>query len=499
MSDPLHDALGESEVSLGRQVRMATMWAGAGSVGMKVTSFLLTIVMARILSPHEFGVFAIALTIHTVVASLGELGAGAYLIRHGRSVDDAAPTVATISVVTSGVLALMMYATAGPVTRAFGVPEAEAPVRILSICVVMVGLWAVPGAVLTRDFRQDKELIATLAGLVPGNLVMLIGALHGMGADAFAWGRVIGTFVTGLFLTYWSPWRFGFKREYVVPILKFGLPLSASGMVTLALLNTDFAIVGHHEGAVALGIYSLAFNISSWAVTLVNGPVAAVTMPAFARVAHDDAAFRTMFVRVFRLLGGMAFLISFTVAALSEPLISTVYGHRWDAAIPVLRVLPAFAALNMLATLTSNLLVGRGHPRLPLMIQTLWLLTLAPAMWVAVDHWAAIGAAFAHVLVIIVVVSPCYLYTLLRWTPVTPRLVVEALGRPFAASVLAAGVAFLASILLPGPAPARLLVGGTLSVAVFSALMWPLIRPFAEPVVARLCAGSLGRSRSGTN
>lgn len=469
---------------IGRQVGRAAVWAGLGTLGMRITSLLVTVLMARILMPADFGAFAVALTIHTVVSSLGELGAGAYLIRHGRAADAAAPTAATIAIASSAILALLMYVGAGPLAELFGVPAARQPVRILTLCVLMVGLWAVPGAILTRDFRQDKAQIATLAGLVPGNLVMLYGALHGAGADAFAWGKVVSTLVTGLLITHWAPWRVGFDRRHLRPVLRFGLPLAGTGLVTLVLLNVDFAVIGRSQGPVQLGIYSLAFNVSSWAVTLVNGAVAAVTMPAFARVSEHDGAFRAMFLKVFGLLGGLAFLVSLTVSALSEPLVHVVYGERWVGAIPVIRVLPVFAALSTLAGLTANLLVGRGHPRVPLVVQTIWLLALIPVMSFAVERWSTVGAAWAHVVVICLIVAPCYVYALWRMTPVTPALLMSTVVRPCGASVVAA-VAAYACTLMPMPGVLQLLLGGCVAVVIFSVLTWQLTGTLMRPVLHR--------------
>jgi lipopolysaccharide exporter len=412
-----------------------------------MSNILITAVVAHLLDPRDFGVFAVALTAYAIVSALGELGVASCLIRADLDIDALAPTMATVSLTTSAVLAGGMAAFATPIAGALGSEAAAGPVRVMALAVMLVGVFTVPGAQLVRDFKQDKLFLANAISFVPSTALLIILAKSGSGAMAFAWSRVLGQLVSGCVMIISVPknYRPGIARSALPLLFKFGLPLAAANFVGYILLNVDYALVGHLLGPISLGIYVLAFNVASWPSNLLGAMINNVSMPAFSRVKHDAALLMKAMADSLRALSLVVLPMCGMMVALARPLVLTLYGAKWAAAAEVLSVLAVYSAISMICLLVTNMLGGLGRAKLVLIVQLIWLAALVPAMALGVHADGIVGAAFAHIAVIGPIVLPVYLYVLNRASGVRlftlVRAVLPALLATAAAALAAASAA----------------------------------------------------------
>jgi lipopolysaccharide exporter len=424
-------------------VRRGALWVVASNVLLRLANVLLTAVVARILDPHDFGVFAVALTAYVIVSSVGELGVSSCLIRADLDIDRLAPTVATISILSGAILALAMTAFAGPIAAALGSADAVGPIRVMAIAVLLAGTFAVPNSQLVRDFKQSKIFLANAISFVPSTVVLIVLAQSGSGAMAFAWSRVVGQFFIGCVLIIAAPryYRPGLARSALSVILRFGIPLAGANFVNYVLLNVDYAFVGHLLGAAALGIYLLAFTVASWPYGVLGGVINSVSMPAFSRVKQDPVLLKNAMATALRGVSLIVLPMCGMTIALARPLVLTLYGAKWAAAANVLMILSVYGAVFMACLLFANMLTSLGRTKLLLILQLIWIGTLVPAMALGVHQDGIVGAAYAHVAVIVPIVLPSYLLALKRVTGVH----LTALGKASLPAVLASSAAAVAA------------------------------------------------------
>jgi PST family polysaccharide transporter len=410
---------------------------------LRLANVLLTAVVAHILSPHEFGVFAVALTAYAIVSSLGELGLSACLIRGDLDIDKLAPTVATIAVLSSTVLAFAMAAFASPIATALGSAAAVGPIRVLSFAVLLLGVFAVPTSQMVRDFKQDKIFLANVIGFIPSTVLLIILAKSGSGAMAFAWSMVARQFVIGCVLLAMAPRYYwpGYTRSAMSVILKFGIPLAGANFVNYILLNVDYAFIGHLLGAATLGVYMLAFTVASWPSGVLGAVINNVSMPAFSRVKHDPALLEKAMVTGLRAVSLIVMPMSAMMMVLARPLVLTVYGEKWAEAANVLAILSLYGAVFMVCLLFANMLTGLGRTKFLFALQLIWIGTLVPAMALGVHRDGVVGAAYAHVAVIVPIVLPSYVLALKRVTGVR----ITSLGKAALPAILASVAAALAA------------------------------------------------------
>ena len=438
---------------LSASVRRGALWNMASTVVLRFANILITAVVAHILAPRDFGVFAVALTAFAIVSAIGELGVASCLIRADLDIDSLAPTMATVSMATSALLAAAMAVFARPIAAALGSPYAAGAVRVMALAVILTGIFAVPSAQLVRDFKQDKLFLANIISFVPSTASLLLLAQTGSGAMAFAWSRVIGQFAVGCVVVASVPkiYRPGIARSALLLLLRFGLPLAGANFVNYVLLNVDYALVGHLMGAVALGTYVLAFNVASWPSTLLSAMINNVAMPAFSRVKHDAELLRNAIASSLRALSLVVIPMCSVIMALARPLILTLYGSKWAAAADVLSALSLYSAIAVICLLFANIIAGMGRTKLLLAIQIIWLGALAPAMVLGVRRDGIVGAAFAHIAVIGPIVLPCYLLAMKRITGVRLTLLAKAVLPALLASSAAALGAKGATLLFSDP------------------------------------------------
>lgn len=462
--------------SLGSQVRRGAAWAVAANLVMRLFSVGVTALLARLLSPEDFGVFAVALAVYLVVASLAELGMASAVARSAAEPDDIAPTVASISILVGTGTGLLMAVSSPALASLLGQPDAARPLRVLSIGVALTGFFAVPGAQLVREFRQDRIFLATMVGFFISNPILVVLAMHGGGVMAFAWSRVIGQLGVGVVFWLSTSHRYlpGWRSDRVMPLLKFGLPLSLASLVNWTLLNADYVILGRLVSAAEIGIYMIAFNVASWSTAVLGSVLNSVVVPALGRVSDDPTLLRDAIVRACQLVGLVALPIGALSVALADPIVRILFGEKWVEAIPVLAVLAIYGVLYAFSLLFANALVAVGRTARLLLVQLAWVAFLVPAMVAGLHKWGLEGAAWAHVVTISAVALPGYLYSVMRSTESRSRIFLPAVLRPFGGAVLAGAVAWVVTFTVEG-SWLQLLIGGVAGGVVYVASTGALI------------------------
>jgi O-antigen/teichoic acid export membrane protein len=410
---------------------------------LRLSNIAVTAVVAHILAPRDFGIFTVALTAYTVIQSLGELGVASCLIRADLDIDVMAPTMVTISWTTSAVFASGMAIYARHIAAALGSVDGAEPIRVMALAVLISGVFAVPGAQLTRDFKQDKLFLANVISLVPSTALLLLLAKSGSGAMAFAWSRVAAQLLMGCVMAVSVPKLYlpGIDSGALSVLVRFGFPLAGANFINFVLLNVDYAFVGHLIGAVALGAYVLAFTMASSPGLLLGTVINNVSMPAFSRVKQDPDLLKKAMTSGLRAVSLILLPMCGLMLVLARPLVLTLYGGKWAASAEVLSILSIYGAISIICVLFANMLTSLGKARLILFVQLFWLGALVPAMAIGVHRDGIVGAAMAHIVVIAPIVLPSYLFVLRRETGI--RLI--ALGRAILPPLLAASVAAFAA------------------------------------------------------
>ncbi|MEU6352770.1 oligosaccharide flippase family protein [Streptomyces sp. NPDC047072] len=460
--------------ALGRKVRSAAQWSLINTVVMRLGTFATGIVLARFaLGPAEWGVYGVAQTVLLVLLSANELGVGLAIVRWEGDARRFAPTVLTLSTLSSGLLYVALFAAAPTLAGLLGSPDAAGVLRVMCLCVVIDGIAQVPGNFLTREFAQGKRMAIDALNFVVGTSLTLLLAFEGWGAMSFAVGAVAGNVVTliGCWLAAPGTLTYGWNPEQARALLRFGLPLAGASMLALAVVNVDTMVVGATLGNVSLGFYVLAFNISGWPVRIISEAARRVSFAGFSRLAESPQALAQGFSRALGVLITGTVPLCVLLGGLAEPVIQLIYGSRWTPAAAALPWLMALGLIRIGAELAYDCLIAVGQRRSLFLVQGLWLVALIPALLAASHLNGIVGVSQAHVLVAGGLVVPVFLLALRRGGIGVGRIA-RACAWPFL------GGAVMAAVVLGleprfGDSRLALLAVGTLAMAAYTVCVLP--------------------------
>jgi O-antigen/teichoic acid export membrane protein len=456
--------------SLFAKAGQALGFSFAGTAFSRLSTLAIGIALARILGPKEFGTFAVALVALLAVLSFNELGVSLAVVRWPGDPREIAPTVATISLLSSVLVYLGCFLGAPAFADAMGDPAAAPVIRLLALSVVIDGVVATPVAMLQRNFRQDRKMLADLISSWLNALTSIGCAVAGLGAMSLAVGQLVGAVCGAALFIRFAPqgMRLGFDPAKARALLRFGLPLAGSSVIVFAIVNLDKVIVGTVFGPLSLGFYVLAVNLSNWPVSIFSQPVRSVAPAALSRLRGDPAAMRATFLSTAGLLASVTVPACALLAATSQPLVRFVYGSAWGPAARVLPWLALLGALRILFELVYDYLVVLARTRIVFLVQVMWLVALAPALYLGSRVGGPPGAGAAQFVVGLLVVLPTYLYALRRDGISPPslgaRLAVPLLGGVGAAlaAMLVARVTSVDLVALAGAGVAGLVAMGVL-------------------------------------
>ncbi|MEV0626533.1 oligosaccharide flippase family protein [Nonomuraea wenchangensis] len=429
---------------VGARAGRGLRWTVLGSLVTRAGSFAMGLVLARLLAADDFGVYAVALAATQIVMHVKDIGIQAAVIHWRGRVEDIAPTASVLNfaVTTLAYGAFWLFAPA--FARLSGNEEATGVVRLLTAVVLIEAFTAVRSAALLVRFQQDRLTLAIMIGFVANAAVAVSLAFAGAGAYAFAWGQVTASLVTGVLIFFWGwlPIRVGWDRETAGKLLRIGIPSAVGFGLEALLMNADYVVVGNVLGAEQLGYYLLAFNVSSWVPGIIGTALRYVSLPSFSRLSEDPAALSEGVRRSVPVMVAFVLPPALVMAFLAHPLITFLYGERWDFSAGVLRWLAVLMVVRMLISyLAVDILTGLGATKTTVWLNLGWAVVLLPAL-IAGAHLGGIrGAAVSHALVAVLVAVPMAVFILhrvgVRLAPVLPGLVRPALGAVAAGTVMA--------------------------------------------------------------
>ncbi|HEU4998664.1 MAG TPA: oligosaccharide flippase family protein [Lapillicoccus sp.] len=472
--------------SIGRKAGRGLRWALFGSVVGKLGSFVMSLVLARLLAPSDFGLYAVALAATQFAMHVNDMGIIAAVVQWRGRIEDMAATAATMALLFSiGWYALFWFAAPAFADLA-GSPEATPIVRLLTATILVDGVTAVRVGILQRTFRQDRLSLAIMAGFFVNAVVAITLASRGAGAYSFAIGQLVQSLVTAVIvmLSVRMPLRYGLNRDVARQLLRFGVPLAIGLGAESLLLYSDSVVVGHVLGPALLGFYLLAFNISSWIPGLVGTAVRYVSMPGFSRLAeHDHDTLALGARQVFAVMFTCVVPMAVGLMTLAPALVTLLYGEQWLPSSSPLRFLAVVMVVRLLTGLALDVQTSLGKTRTTVWVNTIWVAALLPALYLGAHLDGITGAAVGHAIIALSVAVPVVVGALHR-SGVALRPIVPSLLRALLGGAVAAVVMLVLARAVGESAVLEVLVAGTAGVLAYIVLVVP--GPLRRKAIARL-------------
>jgi O-antigen/teichoic acid export membrane protein len=472
---PITDRV-DTNLPLAKRVRSGVSWLVSSSLIAELIRFARSVVLARLLLPEDFGLFGMALTIVAALNALTTLGLERTIVANKFDTKDQLKahldTVWSAGLVRGLVIALLVGASAYPISSFYGQPQLRLVIPVLGLITVIQGLQNIGLVILRKEISFARVFWYELATNIGGIALTVALALFLRNV----WALVIGLLLTtalGTVLSYvfhsYRP-RLAFERVAlgrVISLGKFTLVISVAAYV---MNMADNIVVGRLLGAGALGNYSLAFNIASVPISVLVFSLGTVLFPAYVELnLQHPRRLESALTRVFTIASMIMFTIATPLYLLAGDIVQLIFGDRWTSAGKVLSVLALVIPLRGLSVLSATVFWGLNRPKQVATGQILEAVVFLAALYPLISVLGLTGAAWAAVIAYAVGCTSRMAAMNQIIPGITAKLFQILLAPIFAATagLLVAGMS-LSFFTLP---LARLVCGGLLSTIIPAAIL----------------------------
>lgn len=346
-----------------RQMASSAMWAAVSSAGNQILSFVVFVVIARLVTPEEFGIVALAVLLVELSLILSAAGLSDAVIQRPDLEEEAADTAFWTSLGLGTLFAGLSLLLAAPVAALFATPQLEHLIALLSVIFLLTGAGTVHTARLMRSFGfralAMRNLIASLAAGGVGIGV----ALGGGGADALVAQRLVSVACMTL-ISWWSfRWipRLRFAPRAFRELMAYGTRATSTQLLLQLNGRVLEMVAALLLGPVALGILRVAHRATDTLTQLTVVPFQQIALPVLARAQSDRASAQAAYLSLSGLASFVVFASfagAFSVAPIAIPLI---FGPQWTEAGPLMQLVCLFALPLLFSGLLTPTLGAAGH------------------------------------------------------------------------------------------------------------------------------------------
>jgi O-antigen/teichoic acid export membrane protein len=471
------------EPNLKQQTVTGVIWSAGARAGSQVLHFAVTVILARLLIPEDFGLVAMIAVFTGFVSLFVDFGLAAALIQR-RTLTEAHRSSAFWMNVTAGVVLAALTAALAPALAAFyGEPRLAALTVVLSINFVIGSVAIVQSALLQRAMDFRRLAVVEISSILIGGAAAVGAATAGYGVWSLIVLLLAGTSIRAALLWTLSDWRphLILDRDAARELWRFSGNLAGYWAVNYWSRNADNFLIGKFVGASGLGIYSRAYSLMLMPLQQISQVTARVMLPALSRIQEDRPRVKRAYLRAVGIIALLSCPVMAGLFVVAEPFVLTLYGPRWRDVVPVLQILCIAGLMQPVGTTVGWIYTSQGRTdwlfRWGLIQSALTVLAFGIGIM-----WGVHGVALAYAIRTYVLLYPSFAIPG-RLIDMRVREVFMAVRGPLSSALAMAGLVWAVGAVLPAdwPPGAVLLVQFGTGVFAYAALVHLFVlKPYLE-------------------
>jgi len=346
-------------------------WSGIERFSVQCVQVLVMLVIARILTPKDFGLIGMLAIFIAVAQSLVDSGFSQALIRKQDRSEADNSTVFYFNIAVSCGSYLILFFASPWVASFYYEPQLCSLMRVLCLVIVINSFSVVQRAIYTANINFKTQAKATFVATALSGCFGICLALNGLGAWTLVYQQLINaTLVTVLLwmLSDWRPYRV-FSLQSFKELYSFGWKMLVSGLIDTIYRNLYQLVIGKVFTASNLGQYTQAYTFASLPSSNISGIIQRVTYPVLSKIQNDDERLRLNYRRLLRMSAFIIFPMMCILAGVSKPLVVFLVGDQWELASVLLVPLSFSMMLYPIHSINLNLLQVKGRSDLFLRLE----------------------------------------------------------------------------------------------------------------------------------
>ena len=349
----------------------AGAWNFSTTIISQLRNFIVSLILARLLSPADFGLLGMATVFVGVVETFVDFGFGASIVQAKRITRQQMSTVFYINLIMGLIFAVTMFFSSGIIASFFHEERLNAIVKVLSAKFIVKALQIMPEVQFKRALNyHDPFKISIISGIISGILGIMFAFLD-YGVWALVYSQIIGwgiSLVLQYWKTKWYPMPY-FNIHEIKDLWKFGYKFSLSVMIDQVFNKLNTILIGRFYSASLLGLYYRASSLNRLVIQYSFSSFSNILFPTFCKYQDDLIMLRHNVLRVVQVVSFLTFLFSGLMIICAGDLINILYGSKWAGAVDFFKILGLFSITQTIPSILVNALMSVGRTDVNLKIE----------------------------------------------------------------------------------------------------------------------------------
>ncbi len=375
-------------------------WMGFLRASTRLIAFVRLAVLARILSPAQFGAFGVATLVLSFLEVITETGINVFLIQNKEKSNDYISSAWIVSIVRGSLIALLLVLFAPLISSFFNSPESY-NILLLIAPVPFIRGFINPSIInIQKNIEFHKEFYLRSILLLVDASVAIIAAFVTKSAVSMAYGLIVSAVIeVVLSFILFKPWpKLTFEKDKMLHIFSRGWSVTLTGIFLYLSENLDNITVGRILGVGSLGIYQNAYKISTLTISEIAEVVNKVTFPVYSKFSDDKQRLSNAFKKVISSSSLVAIALGIFIFIFADLIVRIILGPDWASAVPIVKILSVYGVLRTIFGNVPPLLLSLGKQKYVAGIVFVRLFVLAIVIVPLVSRFGMEGAAYAMVI-----------------------------------------------------------------------------------------------------
>lgn len=360
-----------AEESLKNKTVKGASWSFIDSIAGQGITFLVGLVLARLLTPEEYGLIGIITIFIAVFNSIVDSGFSNALIRKNDAKDIDYNTVFISNLIVSVVLFVVLFLCAPVISRFFNQPQLKPLLRVMGFIVIINAFAIIQRSIFVKNIDFKTQTKVSLISSITSGVVGICMAVSSCGVWSLVGQQISRQFLNSAFLWFYSNWypNLQFSFQSFKELFSFGWKLLVSGLIDTAWKEIYQVVIGKCYSPATLGLYTRAHQFASICSSNLTSVVQRVSFPVLSSVQNDKERLKNGYKRIIKVTMLLTFVLMLGLAAVAKPMTLALIGEQWLPCVPFLQIICLQMMLYPLHSLNLNMLQVQGRSDLFLRLE----------------------------------------------------------------------------------------------------------------------------------
>jgi O-antigen/teichoic acid export membrane protein len=337
-------------------------WNGAGNIARQVLQVVTLVVMARFLSPDDFGIFAILMIFVTFMNIFGTMGTAQVIIHLDKPDQRMLSSIFFFNIAAGIFLFGILFLLAKPVAIFFDNSELIHLLQIVGLSFIITSLTLVQRALLEKSLNFKRVVTLETISLTIASFAGILAAIKSFGIYSLIIMSLSNPIILSLGLWINSHWRptFEFSFTDIKRIWSYSFNLMNFNVINYFSRHADNFLIGKFIGSSSLGLYSVAYKIMLYPLDNISRVIIRVLFPAFSQIKHDNIRFKNSYLKAISFIALVTFPVMAGLLAISETLVPVLFGDKWLGMAKLLMIMAPIGMVQSIVTTVGSIYTAKG-------------------------------------------------------------------------------------------------------------------------------------------